>query len=159
MTAPTLTVFLEGLERAAHEASIAEENYRREASERFRVLERERAFGFRRFNLMGAVLAALGGSKDEDEALAGGSAAFLREMSWSGTTDSQKETLEHFQPVIRAGWALMQMEPGAPEEAAGSAAVLQALTDFENWFASSRTGPFLAELDREIVELPLVEVC
>src|SRR5690606_12790088 len=115
MTAPTLTVFLERLERAAHEASIAEENYRREASERFRVLERERAFGFRRFNLMGAVLAALGGSKDEDEALASGSAAFLREMSWSGTTDSQKETLEHFQPVIRAGWALMQVEPGAPE--------------------------------------------
>ena len=33
-----------------------------------------------------------------------------------------------------------------------------ALAAFEAWFAGTRGGPFLALMEREIVELPLVEV-
>jgi hypothetical protein len=49
--------------------------------ERIKALERQRAFAFRRLNLVRAVAASLDGAKDEAEAAARGSSSFLREVS------------------------------------------------------------------------------
>lgn len=154
MTAQTVTAFLEELERAAHAASTVEEDYRREASERFRVLAEERAFGFRRLALMNSVASAICNCEEEEEALSKGTAAFLLEVGWSGASESQQEICGHFQPVIRACWQSARSEK--PEE--DFAIIAKELNDFEVWFASSRSGAFLSELEREVVELPLVEV-
>ncbi len=154
MAVQALTSYLDELERAARGASAAEEAYRREAAARFRQFEQERAFGFRRLNLMRTVTAAVVDAKDEDEAAQAGGQAFLRELEWSAATESQRQALEKFRPVILAAWRLAQAE-----EAATDAAVLAAaLAEFERWFAEARDTPFLSLMEREPVELPLVEV-
>lgn len=155
MTAQPLTALLDDLDRIAHDASINEENYRREAAARFRELEQDRAFGFRRLNLMRTVTAALDGCETEEDAILRGSTAFLHELGWSGTSETQQETLTNFTPVIAACWQATQ--PEAPE--AGSAPIIERLRAFEAWFAEHRNGPFLSIMEREIVELPLVETC
>ena len=102
MTAQPLTALLDDLDRIAHDASINEENYRKEAAARFRELEEDRAFGFRRLNLMRTVTAALDGCETEEDAILRGSTAFLHELGWSGTSETQQETLTNFAPVITA---------------------------------------------------------
>lgn len=155
MTAQPLTALLDDLDRIAHDASINEENYRKEAAARFRELEQDRAFGFRRLNLMRTVTAALDGCETEEDAILRGSTAFLHELGWSGTSEMQQETLTNFAPVIAACWQATQ--PEAPET--GPAAIIEKLRAFEAWFAEHRNGPFLSIMEREIVELPLVETC
>ncbi len=159
MTAQSLTALLDDLDRIAHNASINEENYRKEAAARFRELEQDRAFGFRRLNLMRTVTAALDGSETEEDAILRGSTAFLHELGWTGTSEAQQETLTNFAPVIAACWLATQ--PEAPETGApaDSASIIEKLRAFETWFAEHRNGPFLSIMEREIVELPLVETC
>ncbi|MGN6308697.1 MAG: hypothetical protein ACTHNN_03990 [Xanthobacteraceae bacterium] len=159
MTAQPLTALLDDLDRIAHDASINEENYRKEAAVRFRELEQDRAFGFRRLNLMRSVTAALDGCETEEDAILRGSTAFLHELGWSGTSETQQETLTNFAPVIAACWQATQ--PEAPEAGApaDSAAIIEKLRAFEAWFAEHRNGAFLSIMEREIVELPLVETC
>jgi hypothetical protein len=154
MTAEALTTFLDQLEQSAHAASVEEENYRREVAARIKKLEKERAFGFRRLNLMRTVVAAIEACETEDDAVAQGSTAFLREVGWSSESESQQEALEKFQPVIRACWQARQAEGEEQREEIGDN-----LRDFERWFGEARNGPFLSVLEREIVELPLVEIC
>jgi len=155
MTTQALTAFLDQLEQTAHAASVNEETYRREAAARFQVLEQERAFGFRRLNLMRTVVAAINGCETEEEAITKGSAAFLLELGWAGQSETQQEALANFQPVIRACWQAAQSE----DADAKSTELGGKVNDFERWFGQARSGPFLSVLEREIVELPLVETC
>lgn len=154
MTAEALTTFLDQLEQSAHAASVEEENYRREVAARIQALEKARAFGFRRLNLMRTVVAAIEACETEDDAVVQGSTAFLREVGWSSESESQQEALEKFQPVIRACWQAGQAEREIDQQTIGGR-----LNDFERWFGEARNGPFLSVLEREIVELPLVEIC
>lgn len=146
-----LSDYLAGLEGAARAASAREEEYRREFAKKVREHEQERAFAFRRLNLMKAIGESVSGAKDEDEAKAKGQAAFERELGWTGATEMQRQTTEHFLPVVMASWRAAQ--PGTVE----SQAVSSALADFEVWYANNRKGPFLTLLEQEAVELPLVE--
>ncbi len=83
MTAQHLSALLDEFERSAHAASVNEEDYRREVAVRLKELASSRAFGFRRLNLMRTVVAAIETCETEEEAMATGSAAFLREVGWS----------------------------------------------------------------------------
>lgn len=161
MTGQTLTAFLDGLERDAHAASVAEENFRREIAERLRALEQERAFGFRRFNLMRSVIDAVASGQDEEEALAKGRETVAQELQIGAETAVNLETLQRFEPVLRACWEACTAAGGTADADKGdtAAAVAAALKEFEAWFASARNGSFLSLMDHEIVELPLVEVC
>lgn len=159
MTAQPLTALLDDLDRIAHDASINEENYRKETAVRFRELEQDRAFGFRRLNLMRTVTAALDGCETEEDAILRGSTAFLHELGWSGTSETQQETLTNFAPVIAACWQTMQPVLPEAQTPADSTAIIEKLRAFEAWFAEHRNGAFLSIMEREIVELPLVETC
>ena len=59
----TATSFLEGLHRAARDAEFAEAAFRREVATRVAGLERDRAFAYRRLNLMKAIAEAVGQRK------------------------------------------------------------------------------------------------
>ncbi|MBN9583218.1 MAG: hypothetical protein J0G37_17155 [Afipia sp.] len=164
MTTQQLADFLDGFERTAHQASVNEETYQREAAARLRQLAEERAFGFRRLNLMRTVVAAIRDCESEDDAIVKGSAAFLHEVGWSTENESQQEALEQFQPVIRACWQMKQADAEGEADsgatpAATSDEIGKQLSEFENWFGKARNGPFLSVLEREILELPLVEPC
>jgi len=168
-----LSAFLDNLEKSAHAASVDEENYRREVAARLKVFENERAFGFRRLNLMKVVIAAIENCETEDDAIVKGSGAFLREVGWSTESESQQESLEKFQPVIRACWQARQAEIEAAkaesEKAEGKDVasapqvnppdIKNQLGDFERWYSEARNGPFLNVLGQEVLELPLVEIC
>ncbi|HEY1154593.1 MAG TPA: hypothetical protein VGE73_12130 [Pseudolabrys sp.] len=158
MTVQAFTAVLDQLEQTAHAASVSEENYRREAAARIQALEQERAFGFRRLALMRTVLTAIANCETEDDAILQGSAAFLQEVGWKTEVESQQEALEQFHPVIRACWQAAQAEK-AEQADQPPAQITDKLNDFERWFGEARNGPFLKVLEREIVELPLVETC
>jgi hypothetical protein len=150
----TTASYLDRLDRAARAASAEEDTYRKDAMERIKALERQRAFAFRRLNLVNAVAASLADAKDEAEATARGSAAFLRELNWNGATERQREVVDKFMPVVTALW---QMRDGSlPDGQDGLAET--ALAEFERWFAGNRNAPFESLMDTEVVELPLVEI-
>jgi hypothetical protein len=154
MSGPMAAAVLSQLERNAHDASIAEENFRKEAAERVRALEQARMFGFRRLNLMRPVVNAVAGSNDSEEAQAKGEAAFLAALEWDSVNESRQDVLAHFTPVIDACWRAV----GPDATAADPGEMLRALEEFEAWFAAHRNGPFLTLFEREVLELPLVEV-
>ncbi|MCC7049907.1 MAG: hypothetical protein IT562_24595 [Alphaproteobacteria bacterium] len=154
MTATPLDTYMNGLQQAANEANVAEEALRKDMMRRVKAMEQERAFAFRRLNLMRDVTAAIAGAKDEAEAVARGSAVMLREIGWNGASKAQKEVVERFGPVIVA---LREAAAPLPKDDA-NAAIVAALRDFEQWYAVHRNGPFLALMEREPLELPLVEI-
>jgi hypothetical protein len=146
--------YLDRLDRAARAASAEEDTYRKVTMERIKALERQRAFAFRRLNLVRAVAASIADANDEAEAAARGSATFLRELNWNGASERQREVVDKFLPVVTALW---QMRDGSlPDGEAGPADA--ALADFERWFAENRNAPFESLMDTEVLELPLVEV-
>lgn len=153
MTDNALQMLLHRFDAAARAASAAEDSYRREATDRIKVLERARSFAFRRVNLLKSIAAAMTDAKDEEEAQAKASAAFFREVNWSGASETQREVARRFAPVVSLIWRMRQ-----GDLTADIAALESELAFFENWFSENRNGPFLALMDGEILELPLVEV-
>ncbi len=146
----TLAAYLDGLDAAARAASTAERDWQAEAARRAAELKAERAFAWRRLNLMRSLAGAVRGGEDEETALAAGRAAFLRETGLTGATEAQRQVAERFAPVLIAIRAAIA-EDGAGDPSA-------ALAAFEAWYAEDRGRPFLALMEREIVDLPLVEV-
>jgi hypothetical protein len=160
MTDEILQNLIRDLNDAARGASVAEETFRREAAERIATLGRARAFAFRRLNLVKAIVAAMATAEDHPAAMAHATAAFLREVNWSGASESQREVVEKFLPVANAIWDARQAGESdeGKGESEGAAAVEQQLAAFEQWFERNRNGPFLSLMDGEALELPLVEV-
>ena len=151
-TDPGFDAYLATLAAAARAASTAELEHQKEAARRAAELRLARAFAWRRLNLVRAVAAAVRGAERH-----GGRrrrrprAAFLREVGWNGATQAQRDVADRFAPVALAVWSAGRGEPARPTPAA-------ALAAFEAWYAAERGVPFLALMEREVVELPLVEV-
>jgi hypothetical protein len=143
--------WLETLTADARAASIAEQQYQKEAARRAAELKTERAFAWRRLNLMRAIAAAVRPAEDAAAATAAGRVAMLREVGWNGATQAQRDVADRFDPVVLAVWAATRPDAQDGGEAAA------ALAEFEAWYAERGT-PFLALMEREIPELPLVEV-
>jgi hypothetical protein len=180
MSEEVLQKLIHDLDEAARGASVAEETFRREAAERIAALSRARIFAFRRLNLVKTVVAAMAAAEDHPTAMAQARAVFLREVNWTGASESQREVVEKFLPVADAIWDVQQagkdsetregetrggepkdgeskgVETRDNEERAG--VVEERLAAFEQWFERNRSGPFLSLMDGEVLELPLVEV-
>lgn len=155
MTATGWAAWLDDLHQAAHAAGVAEEQFRKEAARQAAELATARAFAWRRLNLLRAVARAVAGTQDEAAATAAGRAAFLRETGLAGAGGgSPAEVADRFSPVVVAVWHATR--PDAPDDAAAEAGA--ALAAFEGWYGDTRSTAFLHLMEREIVELPLVEV-
>jgi hypothetical protein len=142
--------WLETLTAEARAASTAEIEHQKEAARRAAELKEARAFAWRRLNLVRAVAAAVRDAGDEAAAAAAGRTAMLRAVGWNGATQAQRDVADRFAPVVLAVWAATRPVPA-------SADVPAALAAFEAWYGERGT-PFLALMEREIPELPLVEV-
>lgn len=160
MTASGLADYLDRLESAAKAANVEEEAYRKEALDRVKELERQRAYAFRRLYLVRTMAASLEDAKDADEAVARGSSVFLREVNWTGGTEAQREVVRRFTPVVMALWAIRQSEAGQPDAVAEikDSSVEKEFVAFEAWYAGNRNTEFLSLMDAEPIDLPLVEV-
>jgi hypothetical protein len=142
------TSFLDALKAAAAEAEAAEASFRQQTADRIKVLEQERAFAYRRLNLMSALADVVAPAESEDAAVAGGLAALRAKLGWEGETETRTEVLSRFALVVRTAFASL-----APTEAD----VIRALADFEAWYAATRQQPFWNLFEQYIPEMPLVE--
>jgi hypothetical protein len=151
MTVVSTMPILQALAAAADGADRAERQYRQEAAQRTAALEQERAFAFRRLNLMRELADAIA-TADAEESAVGVAAATLRgKLGWSGESEARNEVLERFAPVTRA---LFRSLTGEDEPVPSPQDVL---ADFERWYAGSRGTPFWILFERYVQQTPLVD--
>jgi hypothetical protein len=152
---------LDSLKAVADRAAMAETAFRRDSAQRIKALERERAFAFRKLNLMRAVAAAVAAPEKDDEAIAVGVAALKDELGWVGTSEARAAVLDRFTEVARAvRAAVVPQDPERdPEVDAGSPPPdpLAALESFETWYAGTHPVSFWALFEQYVRENPLVD--
>ena len=149
---PAAGSFLDAFEAAAEEAKATESRVRHEAAQRIAAFERERAFAFRRLNLMRAIADAVADLENEDVAAARACLELRVKLGWNTDTDARADVLERFAAVGRTVFHNL-----APSEDTSPAPVEEALTDFEVWYARERGTPFWLLFDQYVVETPLVD--
>jgi hypothetical protein len=152
--------FLDTLQSAADQASGAETAFHRELAQRIKLLEEERAYAFRRLNLMQLITNAVMGSDDRDLAIAGSLAMVRIELGWVGEDEGHDLVMVQLKPVSEA--VLTILKPPADENAEQQAPApdpIAALKQFEQWYATTYQRSFWSLFDQERPELPLVERC
>jgi hypothetical protein len=146
------TALLDELKAAADQAEAAEGQYRREAAQRIAALERERAFAFRRLNLMRAVADTVADADSEEIAVANASAMLRGKLGWSTDSEARTQVLSRFAPVGQAVFRNF-----APTEDAPTASVQNALAEFEAWYAGNHPSPFWVLFEHYVPETPRVD--
>jgi hypothetical protein len=141
--------FLEALKCAADQASDAEESFRREIAARMKGLERERAFAWRRLNLMRGIDEVIAPTANEEDAVAAADAALRLKLGWGNDSPARSEVLSRFAAVSRAVFA----NRGERAEID----VVATLASFEEWYRDTHPGPFWALFDYEMPETPVVD--
>lgn len=155
---PTTALFLDQLKQAAAQADSAEAIIRREMALKIRNVEQERAFAFRRLNLIRAVFDAIAGAESEEIAVATALAALRVKLGWSDDSEPRTEALSRFSPVAVAMFHAMS----PPEEKEKGEKKLppdpaEALRAFENWYAQSRDHSFWILFEHYLPETPRVD--
>ena len=148
--------FLDTLQVAANGAAQAENAFRREIAERTKALERERAFAFRRLNLMRAIAEAIATAEDSKLAVACSLGVLRTKLGWTSDSEARDAVLSHFAPVAEAVFATLA-PPHPPDQEAPKADVIQSLAEFERWYAEDHTTSFWALFDQYVMETPVVD--
>jgi len=148
----TAMSFLEDLRAAARDAEAAEAMFRREVAARMTDLEQQRAFAFRRLNLMQTIAEAVGPAADEPAAIAYALAALRVRLGWGSDSEARAAVLARFAPVAQAVFATIE-----PNDDIGEADVAAALAQFETWYAQSHATPFWMLFEHYIPETPRVD--
>ncbi len=147
--------FLNTLELAAKAAAQAENDFRREAAERTKALERERAFAHRRLNFMRAIAEAVATAESEEIAVAAATAVMRAKLNWSSDSDARTEVLSRFAPVAQQVFASLAPAPGGDNPQASDA--VGALAAFEAWYRGTHANPFWVLFEHYMPETPLVD--
>ncbi|KXF75597.1 hypothetical protein ATN84_16520 [Paramesorhizobium deserti] len=157
--------YLEALRLAADEARSVEAAYRREAAARIALLEQERAFAFRRMNLMQLIaetvrprqtdgVDTVDGS-GEEIAVAGALAALRTRLGWSSDSEARDATLARFAPV--AG-ALYRASVGDTTDKPGvSPDVAKKLAGFEAWYEETHGVSFWTLFENPMPDTPRID--
>jgi hypothetical protein len=146
--------FLDSLERAADRATAAESDFRRGIAERIKALESERAFAFRRLNLMRAIAEVVAGAESEEVAVAGAGAVLRTKLGWSSESEARTAVVSRFAPVAQVMFA--SLAPSDDEDAPRPD-VIKALAEFETWYAETHPGPFWSLFENYMPETPVVD--
>ena len=144
--------FLDAFKAAAEQAEAAEGEFRQEIARRVATFERERAFAFRRLNLMRTIADSVTGAENEDVALACASAALCAKVGWSTDSEARTEVLAHFKPVAEAIFRNLTPSEDGPAES-----IQELLAEFESWYAQSRQTPFWVLFENYLPETPRVD--
>jgi hypothetical protein len=144
--------FLRELKTAAEAAKTAEVGFRREAALKIAALEQERAFAFRRLNLMQAIAEAMASAESEEIAVASAFAALRTRLGWNSDSEARSEVMMHFSPV-----ALAVFRNAASTEDEPAADAHEAIAAFERWYAETRGSPFWNLFEHQMPDTPLVD--
>lgn len=148
-----MSSFLDALKQSAADAEKAEADFRRDFAARVKALEQERAFAYRRLNLMRAVAGVIASAESEELAVANAHATLQEKLGWGTDSEARTEVLTHFSAVAKAAFASL----APPEAEAEEADVGHALAEFENWYAETRKSSFWALLEQAVAEFPVVD--
>jgi hypothetical protein len=163
--------FLDELKLAADRTATAEDEIRREAAQRIKALEVERAYAFRRLNLMRAVAEVVATAEGEEIGVAAATAVLRAKLGWSDDSEARDAVVTRFAPVAVAMYAsLSPVESRSPvegvspvaetptgEEPAPQPDVLGALTEFERWYAQTHPVAFWVLFENYMPETPRVD--
>ena len=153
-----LASFLDALKSAADAAAAAENVFRRDVAERTKTLGRERAFAFRRLNLMRSLAEAVAAAENPEVAVASSLAILRAKLGWSSDSEARSTVLSHFAPVAAAVFAsLAPLSEDAPDNETPDADVIKSLAEFEHWYAASHTTPFWVLFEQYVAETPVVD--
>jgi hypothetical protein len=146
--------FLDVLKLAAEHASAAENKFRSEIAERTQTLETERAFAFRKFNMIRAIADVVASAESDEIAVAGATAVLRTKLGWSSDSEARDAVLVRFVPVARAMFATL----APPEdEDAPAPDVIEALVEFERWYVETHPNPFWKLFETYMPETPVVD--
>ncbi len=148
----TAMAFLEDLRVAARDAEAAEARFRRQVAAQIAVLEQQRAFAFRRLNLMQTIAEAVGSAEDEPTAIAFALVALRARLNWESDSEARAAVLARFASVAQAVFATLK-----PNDDNGEANIAAALARFEAWYAQTHTTPFWTLFEHYIPETPRVD--
>jgi len=146
--------FLDAFKLAADRATAAENDFRREIAERAKSLEQERAFAFRRLNLMRAVADVVAGAESEEIAVVGATAILRAKVGWSSDSEARMAVVSRFAPVAQAMFGSLVPSNG---EDAPKPDVISALAEFEKWYAQTHPSAFWVLFDNYMPETPVVD--
>jgi hypothetical protein len=144
------TRFLVELKTAAEAAKVAEGSFRRDAAVRIAALEQERAFAFRRLNLMQAIAGAIASAESEEIAVANAFATLRTRLGWNSDSEARSEVIARFGQVVLAMFR-------APDEGESANNVPEVLAGFEHWYAETRGSPFWLLFEHQIPDTPRVD--
>jgi hypothetical protein len=146
--------FLDDLKRATERAAAAENDFRREIAQRIKAIENERAFAFRRYNLMRAIVDVVASAESEEIAVAGATALLRAKLGWPSDSEARSAVLSRFAPVVQAMFA--SLAPSDDEDAP-TPDVIGALSEFERWYGETHPNPFWILFENYIPETPVVD--
>lgn len=150
--------FLDALKEAADRATAAEDDFRRDIAQRIKALETERAFAFRRLNLMRAIAEVVAGAEGEEIAVAAATAVLRAKLGWAGDSEARDEVVSRFAPVAQAMFASLSPETPAPTgKDAPEPDVVGALAEFERWYAETHPDAFWTLFENYLPETPVVD--
>lgn len=139
-------------EAAAQKVHGAEQSFVKEFDAELARRRRERTFAYRRLGLVKELSAAALAGPTADAAVSAQLDCLCREVGWHDVTPAKKVILENFKGVAQSIRAHC-----TGEDAEGCAVPELAFTNFEKWYLAETGTPFLALLDHEIPEMPLVD--
>ena len=149
---PTPDDLLQSFAAAAAVAHMAEAAHATEFEAELAKRKRARDFAFRRLNLMRALAEPATAAGSEEAAVASVLAALKLELGWFEDSPYKLRMLDAFRPVAEARRAQL-----CPVEGQPCPPLIEAFTAFEIWCQKETGTPFLALLDHEIPEMPLVD--
>jgi hypothetical protein len=152
--------FLDDLRLAADRISQAEDELRREVAERTKALANERAFAFRRLNLMRAIAEVVAGAEGEEIAVAAATAVLRAKLGWGSDSEARDEVVSRFASVAQSMFASLSpdnLASASGDEDAPEPDVIKVLTEFERWYAESHSGPFWVLFENYMPETPVVD--
>ncbi|WP_137046135.1 hypothetical protein [Pseudolabrys sp. FHR47] len=145
--------FLDTLKDFAENAGAAEEALRREFAERTKRFADERAFAYRRYNLMRSVAEAVATAESEEIAVAAGNGILRTKLGWDSDSEARTETLSRFSAVSKEMFAAL----APPDDEAPPPDVLAVLRAFEDWYAETHPQSFWVLFEHYMPETPLVD--
>lgn len=154
--------FLSALEHAATAAQREEIDFRNNVGREIEKRERARQYAFRRLSIAELMVRTVRSAETEEQAVAAQTAMLRDEFGWLGDSEQNARILAAWRPVALAVWAAVKppaTEPTEPETTAMEVPpdVAGALAAFEAWYVDEFGSSYLAILDHEMQELPVVE--
>ena len=147
--------YLDALKLSADRSAVAEDEFRRQIAARIKELEKQRAFAFRRLNLMKEVSGVVASAESEEIAVAVVTAVLRAKLGWASDSEARMAVVSNFAPVAQAMFASLAPVESEDEQQPD---VIKALAEFESWYAETHPNPFWVLFDNYMARIPPISI-